>query len=48
MLALLAVPLNFVGYHLKVRAEEEYLERTHADKYEAYQAKTARYWPKLF
>ena len=47
LLALLAVALNFVGFHLKVQAEEEYLRRTHGEKYEAYCARTGRYLPKL-
>ena len=48
LLALLAVVLNFVGFYLKVQAEEEYLLRTHGEEYEVYCARTGRYLPKLF
>jgi protein-S-isoprenylcysteine O-methyltransferase Ste14 len=47
VLALLAVVLNVIGYHLKVQAEEEYLLRTHGTEYEAYCARTGRYLPNL-
>jgi len=47
LLALLAVALNLVGFHLKVRAEEEYLQRTHGADYKVYCARTGRYLPKI-
>jgi protein-S-isoprenylcysteine O-methyltransferase Ste14 len=47
LLALLAVVLNLIGYHLKVQAEEVYLLRMHGTEYEAYCARTARYFPNL-
>jgi protein-S-isoprenylcysteine O-methyltransferase Ste14 len=47
LLALLAVVLNFVGFHLKVQAEEEYLLRTHGQVYETYQVRTGRYLPHI-
>ena len=47
LLALLAVVLNLIGYHLKVRAEEEYLQRMHGAKYEAYCARTGRFLPRI-
>ncbi len=47
LLALVTVVLNFAGYHLKVRAEEEYLLQTHREEYEAYCARTGRYLPWL-
>ena len=48
LLALLAVVLNFVGFHLKVQAEEEYLLQTHGAEYEAYCAQTRRYLPRIW
>jgi len=47
LLALLTVALNFVGFHLKVQAEEEHLLRTHGQAYEAYRVRTGRYLPHL-
>ena len=48
LLAMLAVVLNFVGFHLKVQAEEEYLLQTHGVEYEAYCAQTGRYLPRIW
>lgn len=47
MVALLAVALNVIGYHLKVRAEEQYLLRAHGVEYEAYRARTGQYLPQI-
>ena len=47
LLALLAVVLNVTGYHLKVQAEEEYLQRTHGAEYEEYCARTSRFLPRI-
>jgi protein-S-isoprenylcysteine O-methyltransferase Ste14 len=47
LLALVAAVLNFAGYHLKIRAEEEYLNRTHGAEYEAYYMRTGRYLPQI-
>jgi protein-S-isoprenylcysteine O-methyltransferase Ste14 len=47
LLALVAAVLNFAGYHLKIRAEEEYLNRTHGAVYEAYYMRTGRYLPQI-
>jgi protein-S-isoprenylcysteine O-methyltransferase Ste14 len=47
LLALLAVVLNVIGYHLKVQAEEVYLLRMHGEEYEAYRAWTGRYLPRI-
>jgi protein-S-isoprenylcysteine O-methyltransferase Ste14 len=44
---LLAVALNFVGFHLKVQAEEECLQRTDGADYKVYCARTGRYLPKI-
>ena len=46
LLALVTVALNFVGFHLKVQAEEEYLWRLHGVEYETYSARTGRYLPR--
>ncbi len=48
LLALVAVVLNFVGFHLKVQAEEEHLRRVHGAEYEAYCARTGRYLPRIW
>lgn len=48
LLALLVVVLNFVGFHLKVQAEEEYLLQVHGVEYEAYCAHTGRYLPRIW
>ena len=48
LLALVAVVLNCVGFHLKVQAEEEYLGRTHGEEYETYCARTGWYLLRLF
>ena len=48
LVALAAVVLNFAGYHLKVRAEEEHLRQTHGEEYEAYRARAGRYLPRIF
>jgi protein-S-isoprenylcysteine O-methyltransferase Ste14 len=45
LLALLAMFANVIGYEMKVRAEEDYLRRMHGAEYEAYCARTGRYWP---
>ncbi len=47
LLALVTVALNFVGFYLKVQAEEEYLLRTHGEEYEVYCARTGRYLPRF-
>jgi protein-S-isoprenylcysteine O-methyltransferase Ste14 len=47
LVALVTVVLNFLGFHLKVQAEEEYLRRVHSAEYEAYCARTGRYLPKI-
>jgi protein-S-isoprenylcysteine O-methyltransferase Ste14 len=47
LLALLAVVLNFIGYYLKVQAEEEHLLRMHGAEYEAYCAQTGRFLPRI-
>jgi protein-S-isoprenylcysteine O-methyltransferase Ste14 len=47
LLALLAVVLNLIGYHLKVQAEEVYLLGAHGAEYEAYCARTERYLPRI-
>jgi len=47
LLALLAVVLNLIGYHLKVQAEEQYLLQTHGAEYEAYCARTGRFLPQI-
>jgi len=46
-LALASVVLNFVGYHLKVQAEETYLRQAHGAEYAAYCAQTGRYIPRI-
>ena len=46
LLALAAAVLNLAGYHLKIRAEEAYLRRTHRAEYAAYCARTGRYLPR--
>jgi protein-S-isoprenylcysteine O-methyltransferase Ste14 len=43
LLALAAAVLNLAGYHLKIRAEEDYLRQTHGLEYAAYCARTGRY-----
>ena len=48
LLALLAIVLNFAGFHLKVQAEEKYLRQMHRAKYEAYCAQTGRYLPRIW
>jgi len=48
LLALVAVALNFVGFYLKVQAEEEYLRRTHGEEYETYCTRTGRYLPRIW
>jgi len=48
LLALIAVVLNFAGFHLKVQAEEEYLRRVHGAEYDAYCARTGRYLPRIW
>ncbi len=48
LLALVTVALNYVGYHLKIRAEEEYLLQTHGEEYEVYCARTGRYLPRIW
>jgi len=45
LLAFVALVANGIGYEMKVRAEEEYLRRTHKAEYEAYCANTGRYLP---
>ena len=47
LVALVALALNIVGYDLKIRFEEEYLQRVFGEKYEAYQMRTGRYLPRL-
>jgi protein-S-isoprenylcysteine O-methyltransferase Ste14 len=47
LLALAAAVLNFAGYEMKIRIEEEYLQRTHGAEYEAYCARTVRYLPRI-
>ena len=47
LLALLAVVLNLIGYHLQVQAEEQYLLQTHGAEYEAYCARTGRFLPQI-
>jgi protein-S-isoprenylcysteine O-methyltransferase Ste14 len=47
LVALLALVANFVGYELKVRAEEKYLRQMYPDEYEAYCARTGRYLPSI-
>jgi protein-S-isoprenylcysteine O-methyltransferase Ste14 len=45
--ALVALALNIVGYDLKIRFEEEYLQRVFGEEYEAYRMRTGRYFPRL-
>jgi protein-S-isoprenylcysteine O-methyltransferase Ste14 len=45
LLAFLALVVNVIGYEMKVRVEEEYLQRMHGAEYEAYCAMTGRYLP---
>jgi protein-S-isoprenylcysteine O-methyltransferase Ste14 len=45
LLAFGALIVNFIGYEMKVQAEEEYLRRMHRDEYETYCARTGRYLP---
>jgi protein-S-isoprenylcysteine O-methyltransferase Ste14 len=47
LLALATVVLNFVGFRLKVQAEEEYLRRVHGAEYEVYCAQTGRFLPRI-
>jgi protein-S-isoprenylcysteine O-methyltransferase Ste14 len=47
MLALVTVVLNSAGYHLKIRAEEGYLQQTYGAEYEAYCARTGRFLPRI-
>jgi len=47
LLALATVVLNFVGFHLKVQAEEECLRRVHGAEYEVYCARTSRFLPRI-
>jgi protein-S-isoprenylcysteine O-methyltransferase Ste14 len=45
LLAFLVLVFNVIGYHMKVRAEEQYLRRMHGAEYEAYCARAGRYLP---
>ena len=45
LLAFMALVVNVVGYEMKIRAEEKYLRRMHGAAYEAYCARTGRYFP---
>jgi protein-S-isoprenylcysteine O-methyltransferase Ste14 len=47
ILAFLALVANFVGYELKVRAEEKYLRQMYQGEYEEYCARTGRYLPSI-
>jgi protein-S-isoprenylcysteine O-methyltransferase Ste14 len=47
ILGFLALVANFVGYELKVRAEEKYLRQMYQDEYEEYCARTGRYLPSI-
>jgi protein-S-isoprenylcysteine O-methyltransferase Ste14 len=47
LVALLALALNVVGYHLKIRFEEEYLQQVFGAEYETYRMRTGRYFPRL-
>ena len=46
-LALVSLFLNVVGYEWKIRVEEAYLRDAHGAEYEAYCARTGRYFPRL-
>ena len=46
-LALAAIVLNFVGYELKVQAEERLLHNLHGEAYESYCQNTGRYLPRI-
>lgn len=47
ILALAAIVLNFVGYKLKVQAEERLLHNLHGEAYDSYCQKTGRYLPRI-
>ena len=47
LVALVALAMNIVGYHLKIRFEEEYLQQVFGAEYEAYRTRTGRYSPRL-